>query len=313
VPFSGLSGSLYFGNDVTAGQPGDTAFGGWMDTLAIFDAALPQATLQSFVTTLPFIFDEHISALYAGAGGDIKKDLMSGSVLSFIGDAGVKLAENTTFLPTIPVFTFTIKDSSQLTPYYKWEAAVFCNILAQNAADSYGLQPRYEIGGGKYPSAMLAYVSSVILSNPSAQNIVANRTDLATPKLGSACDAIESVSGFSTFFKSLFTGLAIGATAIGMYYYARMKAQTVFAMTAAILFMGILATIITKIVPSPPDKLSDEEPPVIPWPPYDPPKPRYQRRLSLKAITFNHGTRGSTSVNIRSAEKTGCGSGMDCG
>jgi hypothetical protein len=302
--FSGLNGSLYLGNDVTAGNPGSMAFGGFMDMLAIFDAALPQATLQSFVTTPPFIFDEHISALYIGANGNPKNDLISGSTLSFTGDASVKLVENTTFQPTIPPFTFTSKSYSPPSPYYHWEAAAFCDILAENAADSYGLRPRYEIGGGQYPDSMLAFVSAIIMSNPSAQNIVVNRANLTTDALTGACDAVESGGGFSTLFKCLFMDFAIGAATAGTYYYMRAKSKTTAATAAMAVFAAILVTVIPKIVLSPPIKQPDEKPPVIPWPPYRTPKPEYRRGLSLDSISINHGTSGSTSVNIKSGTNT---------
>jgi hypothetical protein len=301
APFAKLKGTLWMGNSVNGGKLGNQSFYGYLDSFAIFSTALPANTLASYVTQSAFIFDANISAMYICSNAVDKTDLISESELSFLGTAKSELAENTTLLSELPSFSYRTVSADAPDPYYKWEAETFLDILAQNAADSYGLTPRYEVGKAQYPAELVDYASAVLLSDPKAQQLVGTYDNIKANVLIDAGANITRRSDFGILFKMLLVGAASALAAAGAYYYFRNKAKAQAAVAAIGIFAVILGAVIVVTVANPPVKKPDEKSPDIPWPPYDPPKPKIVHYATLSTISYNHQTAGSSAVNIKSA------------
>ncbi|MDR2610486.1 MAG: hypothetical protein LBC58_03420, partial [Clostridiales Family XIII bacterium] len=180
----------------------------------------------------------------------------------------------------------------------------FLDILAQNAADSYGLTPRYEVGKAQYPAELLDYASAVLLSDPKAQQLVGSYGNITPDALIDADDHITQKSDFGILFRMLLIGAGAALAAAGTYYYFRNKAKIQAAAVAIGIFAVASGAVIAATVPDPPVKQPDEREPVFPWPPYDPRKPEPVHDATLSGVSYNHRTAGSSAVNIKSKAGT---------
>lgn len=106
-------------------------FEGYVDSVAVFDKALPADRLAAYADIAPYRFDEDLKALWLFSD-EVAGEVMAGGAVVYGEGAEVSLRENTVRDPVLPILQFSLPDvETSMSDMETWENRTAAEILLE--------------------------------------------------------------------------------------------------------------------------------------------------------------------------------------
>ncbi len=194
---------LSFGNIHSANRF-NNGFCGYLDSVAVFSAALPADRVLSYADIAPYGFDNDLAALWSFYDYEAS-EVKYGGAVSFTGGAKVALCENTVLDRVVPPLTFAIPDTpTGLNELEIWQANTAAKAFTLATNELTGMEPQSGYTSlGSLLGSLCCVVNDEFKNNQTIENITIQ---------GKA-----SASHVTDFLLYAASGAAIGLLCYGMY------------------------------------------------------------------------------------------------
>ncbi|MDR2538984.1 MAG: LamG domain-containing protein, partial [Bifidobacteriaceae bacterium] len=306
TPLPALGGTLIIGNSATYSESNDHYWGGYIDSVAIFQTNFGQATAQSYLDIPPYVLDEHIMNFFTVYE---LYDHARIAAMAQIGSLPTTYALNT--YPEIESSTFQFREPEQeliVDNFVAWQAQMLLDAVSANLFAFSGLGLVSE-ETSNYSNAIINRVGVNLFYGASRFRDSANRlTDPDDPDnvttlmvdLDAVPKSYRLELGYLATGSKISPGILLAAALLVGCFLVVSSCTTVVAKggIAGIALMGLLAlgaivtVVIVQCIKNKPDK-TDDKIPVAPG--YDDLEPYDVKNFFLKSLTFYAGEISKTS------------------
>lgn len=287
APAALSEGNMQIGNVLVNGRTlSGQSFRGYIDCVAVFDTALTQEQLKKYTEQAPYIYEEHLQALYQFQDKQ-PHEAVTSSMITLSSGAVLTFAENTLRTEEIGEVQYNLGETKgQYTDFETWEANTVAMAITSFFEEQTALKPTLDIVGGEtLKGGSLDFMVKNVLTEPEAKLLLCSASAITAAEVLSLLQTLEKAGKLTSLFKTLYSV----APAFLLDTVSSMVATELLSDVAVFLAgMALLCTVVATVV-----NQKEKEPPT-PTPPVDPGKIKY-RFLQVKSIQFQHSEQPSES------------------
>ena len=198
---------LMIGNQSDAKGNIEHGFAGIIDTIAVFDKALTQATIKSFADITPYYFDSDLKAAWVFSE-QYPREIIADGIISYASDTKINIPfENTINMRELPIFMINMPDVKQdLDEVEKWQNRTQAQIIIDSYSCLMGINP--ENGFIDQEQTILNGSLANLIQNELSNNEYANKICI---------EGVCSKLDIRDFWQEATFGALAGACIYGLY------------------------------------------------------------------------------------------------
>lgn len=287
APAALSEGNMQIGNVLVNGRTlSGQSFRGYIDCVAVFDTALTKEQLKKYTEQAPYIYEEHLQALYQFQDKQ-PHEALTASMITLSSGAVLTFAENTLRMEEIGELQYNLGETKgQYTDFETWEANTVAMAITSFFEERTALKPSLDIVGGEaLKGGSLDFMVKNVLTEPEAQLLLCSASAITAAEVLSLLQTLEKAGKLTYLFKTLYSvAPAFLLDTVSSMAATELLSDVPVFLAGATLLCTVVATVVNQ---------KEKEPPT-PTPPVDPSKKKY-RFLQVKSIQFQHSEQPSES------------------
>lgn len=199
-------GNIQIGNVLVNGRTiSGKSFRGYFDCAAIFDMALEERKLLGYVQQIPYIYEEHLRALYRFQEQGPCEEVNAGIVTLSFG-ADIMFAENTLCVDEIGRLEYSLgKTKGNYTDFECWKANAAAMVIASFLEKQTGIKPSLDIAGGqKLQGQSLDYVIQNVVAEPEVKMLLADISAITMTEILAVLKKLYDAGKLNPLLKTIF-------------------------------------------------------------------------------------------------------------